>query len=275
VESYFINKAFDKAIKDYLASKDMPEGIIYNSFLVVVIRMLIIMYGDLDIINPYKTNNEASFDSNLMKYGATIEEIKRLKRLLDGYLVLEERNNESINKEENIYFIEVQKCLIDLFNKKRLNFSVNDEDQEEFANLLYTPNCKNALRLSYNYLTAADIFEVYNYYNEKMSIKPEEKKEEKKELLNFEAYKLFNIKLEDLSKMSASDINNLNKKIYKTLNISENAINRDYLLEEKIKELTNYNEPITSGNGYVDILIIMSIILTVLMIIIVFMVFIK
>ena len=49
----FINEAFSKAINDYLESKDSKDGILYNSFLVVVIRMLIIIYGELDIINPY------------------------------------------------------------------------------------------------------------------------------------------------------------------------------------------------------------------------------
>ena len=69
--------------------------------------------------------------------------------------------------------------------------------------------------------------------------------------------------------MSSEEILKLNHNIYKSLNVSENAINKEYLLQEKIKELTNPKTPVTSGNGYVDILLIMSIIVTVLMAIIV------
>jgi hypothetical protein len=70
--------------------------------------------------------------------------------------------------------------------------------------------------------------------------------------------------------MSSADVDRLNSQIFKSLDISENAINRDYLLDEKIKEILNVNEPITTGNGYVDILIIMSIIITVLMVVVIF-----
>ena len=39
----FINEAFTKAINDYLKSVEQPKSVVYNSFLVVVIRLLIIM----------------------------------------------------------------------------------------------------------------------------------------------------------------------------------------------------------------------------------------
>ena len=45
MESYFINEAIEKAINDYMNSKDKVESVLYNSFLVVVIRMLISIYG--------------------------------------------------------------------------------------------------------------------------------------------------------------------------------------------------------------------------------------
>ena len=34
MKTYFINEAFEKAVTDYLNSKDKKEGLIYNSFLV-------------------------------------------------------------------------------------------------------------------------------------------------------------------------------------------------------------------------------------------------
>lgn len=265
----FVNEALNKGLEDYLNSKNKPEGILYNSFLVVVIRMLVSIYNELDIINPYKTKNVDIFDANLMKYGAKKEEIDNLKRLLDGFYAIEKRNETSLRREDNIYFIEVQKILIDLFNYKRFNYGVTDEETKNFFDLLYTPGTSNALRQSYNYLNAENIYEVAEYYKSetKKGIQKEEK--EKKDLLSFDLYKLFNVSVTDLSKMSSEEISKLNSNIYKSLDINENAVNKKYLLQEKFKEITNPKTPVTSGNGYVDILLIMSIIVTVLMAIII------
>ena len=46
-------------------------------------------------------------------------------------------------------------------------------------------------------------------------------------------------------------------------------MNKEFLLREKFKELTTPKKVITSGNGYVDILLVMSIIVTVVMAVIV------
>ena len=265
----FINEALDKGLEDYLNSKNKPEGVLYNSFLVVVIRMLVSIYNELDIINPYKMRNVDTFDANLMKYGAKKEEIDSFKRLLDGFYAIEKRNETSLRREENIYFIEVQKTLIDLFNYKRFNYGVTDSEAKEFFDLLYTPGTSNALRQSYNYLNAENVYEVAEYYKSETEKGIQKEEKDKKKLLSFDLYKLFNVSITDLSKMSSEEVDKLNSNIYKSLDISEHAINKDFLLQEKIKELTNPKTPITSGNGYVDILLIMSIIVTVLMAIII------
>lgn len=270
MEPYFINEAFDKAINDYMSSKDKKEGILYNSFLVVVIRMLINIYSELDIINPYQIKNEEILKSNLMKFGATKEEIKKLFELISNYYIIERRNSLAIKREENTYFIDVQKALIDLFTLKRLNYGLTDNESKDFFDLLYTPGTSNVLRQSYNYLNASDIYEVASYYQNKMSEKPIVEKEEAKNLLKFDIYKLFNVSIADISKMNSSDIDKLNKEIYKSFDISENAINKDYLLDEKLKEIKMQNSPITTGNGYVDILLIMSIIVTTIMVVAIF-----
>lgn len=269
MKSFFINEAFDKAVNDYLFSKDKTESILYNSFLVVVIRMLVNIYGELDIINPFRVKNEIAFDNNLAKYGASKEDIATLKNLIYEYYLVEKRNVQSVKREVNPYFIEVQKRLIDLFNLKRLNFGLTESDSHEFFDLLYTPGTSNALRQSYNFLNAENIYEVAEYYKETMK-KENEKKEEQKNLLGFDVYKLFNLTIADISKMNDEDVDKLNSEIYKSFDISENAINKDYLLKEKIKELKMQNNPITTGNGYVDILLIMSVIVTTVMVVVIF-----
>ena len=264
---YFVNEAFEKAINDYLESKNKQESILYNSFLVVVIRMLINIYSELDIINPFSIKNEDALDENLMKYGATITEINNLKRLIDGFYKIYKKNMNVVDKEDNIYFIEVQKCLIDLFTIKRVNFGVIDEEQKNFFELLYTPGCPNAYRISINYKYADDPYEIAEYYKQKLTIDSKKENVPEKQLLEFDVYKQFNISVADLSKMNNDEVKNLNKQIYDSLDISENAINKDYLLKEKLEAIYRKNHPITTGNGYVDILLIMSVIVTTIMVI--------
>ena len=270
MESYFINEAIEKAINDYMNSKDKVESVLYNSFLVVVIRMLISIYGELDIINPYQIKNEDAFKNNLMKYGASKENVDNLFELISNFYLIERRNSLAIKREENTYFISVQKALIDLFTLKRLNFDLTENECKDFFDLLYTPGTSNALRQSYNYLNASDIYEVASYYQNKMLEEKEPELADDKNLLKFDIYKLFNVSIADISKMSAKEIDTLNKEIYKSFDISENAINKDYLLDEKLKEIKMQNSPITTGNGYVDILLIMSIIVTTIMVVVIF-----
>lgn len=270
MKEYFINEAFEKAICDYLNSKNKPEGILYNSFLVVVIRLLINIYGELDILNPYYIKSESNFDDNLMKYGLNKESIAEFKRLLDGFYRIERKNMSSIRKEMNIYFIDVQKRIIDMFNLKRLSYGVTEDERKEFFDLLYTPGTSNALRLSYNFLNSENIYEVAEYFKESMYFKRKVEKVKEKRLLPFDTYKLFGINVADLSKMSYSEVEEINSEIYESFNIKENAMNKDYLLEESIKAYKMQRDPITTGNGYVDILLVMSVIITTIMVVVIF-----
>ena len=115
-----------------------------------------------------------------------------------------------------------------------------------------------------------NIYEVAEYYREVMSKPVERNQKEEKDLLGFDIYKFFNLSISDLSKMNKKEVDDLNKQIYKSLDIKDNTINKEFLLEEKIRELKLQNAKITTGNGYVDILLIMSIIVTVVMVVVIF-----
>ena len=69
MDKVFINNSFTKAIDDYLKSSDNVQGVMYNSFLVVVIRMLVAIYSELDIINPKIIDDEDLLKENLAKFG--------------------------------------------------------------------------------------------------------------------------------------------------------------------------------------------------------------
>lgn len=250
MKSFFINEAVDKAINDYLQSKNIEESVLFNSFLVVVVRILVIIYGELDIVNPYAIKNENLFLDNLLKFGAKKEDIVSFLQLLNEFYTIDNRNKVLNKREENVYFIKVQKCLIDLFNLKRVKYGTTLSDSQDFYDLLYTPTTKNPLRLSYNFLNANDVYEVANYYQES---------------LNKDYYEMNN-QSEELSELEDS----INEKLYHTKPIYNNyEIKVDKVVEPEESKVV-FNESITTGNGYVDILIIMSIIVTVVMVVVIF-----
>ena len=159
----FVNEAFTKAINDYLQSSDQPKGIIYNSFLVVTIRLLICMYSELDIVNPMVINDEDLLYNNLTKFGYSKDSLKIFFSNLQVYY-----DNEKAGVVKNPYFITVQKDLIDMLIAKKLNFYLTEDEVKEFYDLLYTPFSKNPLRVSYNFLTANNVMEIDNYFKKQM-----------------------------------------------------------------------------------------------------------
>ena len=83
IGNVFINEVFSRAIELYLKYKDKPNEPEYHRFLVMAIRTLVSIYGELDIINPYITQNEhnmGGFDSNLTKFGFPKSDLEDFKK---------------------------------------------------------------------------------------------------------------------------------------------------------------------------------------------------
>ena len=62
--------------------KDYDKAHIFE---VYVIRCLCKIYGDLNIINPYRIGNENSFKSNLIMYGLKVTEMEEFISLMNDY----------------------------------------------------------------------------------------------------------------------------------------------------------------------------------------------
>lgn len=265
----FVNEAFSKAIDDYLKSADQPQGITYNSFLVVVVRMLICMYSELDIVNPMVVNDPDLLYKNLTKYGYTKEALEVFFSNLQMYYDIE-KENEKINadvKKKNPYFVVTQKDLIDMFIAKKMNYHLTEDEVKNFYGLLYTPFTENPLRVSYNFLTATDVSEVDNYFKQQMRDNVKVVAPKEKHYLNVKAYEILNYSMDDLNRMDSNELDRVNHQVYDYFKIRENAINKEYLLEKAIEALERENNKVTSGNGYVDILLVMSVICTIIMLV--------
>ena len=263
----FINEAFTKAINDYLKSVEQSKGVVYNSFLVVVIRLLIIMYSELDIVNPMVINDEDLLKNNLAKYGYSKNDLDIFFSDLQVFYEQEKDNENKMIKIKNPYFITVQKELIDMLIAKKLNYNLKEKEVQDFYSLLYTPYSKNPLQVSYNFLMADDVLEIDTYFKKQMKENVKVVVPREKHLLNVKAYELLNYSMDQINNMDASEIDRINHQVYDYFKIRENAINKEYLLDKAIEAIEREQNKVTSGNGYVDILLVMSIICTVIMVV--------
>lgn len=266
MDKVFINEAFSKAINDYQNSIDNPQGIKYNSFLVVVIRLLVSIYSELDIINPYMMEDEDLLKTNLAKFNYHKTNIELFLSNLELFYDYELVNEKKKIKSKNPYFIEIQKSLVDMFICKKLNFYITEEETNTFYDLLYTPYSKNPLRVSFNFLQSKDPLEVDSYFRKEMREKIKVILPKEKNYLNVKAYELLNMSFDNIKNLSENELNKVNSEVYDYFKIRENAINKEYLLEKAIEAKLRENNKITSGNGYVDILLVMSVVCTALMI---------
>ena len=263
MSSVFINEALTKAIDNYLQSCDNPQGVTYNSFLVVVIRMLIVIYSELDIVNPISIQNEELFKDNMAKYGYTKNRVNLFLEHLNNYYLIEKTNQEKTIKLRNEYFIIVQKDIIDMFIAKKMNYQITEEETKKFYELLYTPNTPNPLRVSFNFLMADNVMEVSNYFQKQMQDNVKKIIPQEKHYLNIKAYELLNYSMDDIRDLDSKEIDKVNRQVYDYFKIRENAINKEYLLDKAIEAIERENNKVTSGNGYVDALLVLSVLATV------------
>ncbi len=258
--NYFVSEAFDNAIKSYIDSKEHKSGVLYNSFLVVVIRSLIHIYGELDIIGSYNNNDEIMLYSNLLKYKFSKMKLNKFFSDIEKFY-----DNEKKGVVPNSVFIDIEMFLVDMFMSKKINYNVTSEETLAFKKLLYSPLVGNPLMISFNYLNSVDTYSILNYFESQEKINIKVNVENPKVLLAPEAYRVVNKNYTDICLLNADDIKKINEEVYKTLKVNKNSINFDYLYDLALYNFYNKNKKITSGNGFVDILLVMGIISTFIM----------
>ena len=214
----FVNEAFTDAIKKYLDNKNTPESKEYNSFLVVVIRTLTHIYGELDIINPYRTNNVAGLDENLKKFGLSDDKLVQLKNEVLMY-----HQNEGNIPALKSSFLKIQRILVDMFILKKSHVLISDEEVEVFRNLLYFKGDANSIKLELYNLLTPDSNEIVNYLNSKLfELKHSFVLTESKDIvLSQEAYQLAGYNIVEVMNMSEQEIENVNNKVYHFFRIKD------------------------------------------------------
>ncbi len=260
----FINEAVTFAINKYLDSKEDPDSEEFNLFLVVVIRALVLIYGELDIMNPFRSNNEIGFDTNLKKFGLTETSLKEFKNQL--LLFYHNQENLEISKDT---FLEIQKKLIDMFTLRQKNVNASAEWINQFKSFLYLREDTNPFKFLLYTKYSPDSDEILYYFNSKVfEIQHQFHFTEYKEVaLSAEAYQLAGYNAVSVMNMKEEEIENINNKVYHFFRIKDTDLNKRKRLESAIKYYKKYGNTITSGNGYVDLLLILSVVATGLMLV--------
>ena len=260
----FINPVLSHAIEMYLKYKDHPEDPNFSEFTVVVVRTLVFIYGELDILNPYITHNEhmmCGFDSNITKYGFSIDALTDFK---NQFLKFVEEQQKNIRP--NSAFIKIQKYLIDMYSYKQKTMNLPIDQLMLFKKYLYIPENSEKIAEINRYLINPQ--EIIGYLNSKIYetnhnfiLEPV-----KRETLNTDAYILLGYNMNQINNLNDTDLKAVNEQIYRFFRVDSNSPNSKELLDKAVNYYKRYGNRITTGNGYVDFLLFASIAATALFI---------
>ncbi len=262
----FINEVLSNAIENYLKYKDKEENENFWTFPVVAVRTLVFIYGELDIINPFITQNEhnmGGFDSNLTKYGWNKKELEEFKNAFQNF-----KKEEEEGKFPNISFLIIEKALIKMFFCKQKAMNRLQEQEETFKKYIYLAENQNERmkkdREKYlkNPLELNQYYQSISYeYNHNYSLQ-----EVRRSTLLPEAYMLLGYKMEQITLLNDIDLRKVNDQVYQFFRVNPNLNEKDELLRKGVNYYKKYGNKVTSGNGYVDFLLFASILATATMI---------
>ncbi len=252
MNNIFINDSIDAGISNYLLIKqgmDYDKAHIFETY---IIRCLCKIYGDINILNPYRINNVNSFKANLIMYGLSEKEMNEFISLMGDY-------SKWLNSEKNVgktditSKIEIVLINMIIYRNKIIKFTDNEI---EFFDKYFDPKNNNFATL-HNLITK-DINIVPMYWSRKKVLLNNNIKFKRirNDLLSSSVYDKYGIDKDDMSRMSEEKVRNINNRILES--------EKD--TEKRSKKFIPKNLIITSGNGFVDTLMLLSIMTTEIMI---------
>lgn len=251
----FINEAITNGIDAYIAKKQTSESknfVTIHALELKIIETLVHIYGEINILNPYTIKNEKNFRSNLMIYDASEADIDKLINLLNEYNVWLNSNSRDKNDIIESIFIILGKLVI----LKQQSVGKLPDDELTFYEELFSLKDQQIKRIVE--LSAISIQGVLNAWNKAQKEIEEANKPKPSPLLSEEEYQRYGISIEDVSNLPENKILELNETIKER---EENGTINGGTTKEKPLQYV-----LTSGNGFVDALVLLSIMCTEIMI---------
>ncbi len=248
----FINKGIETGIKSYISYKngDGVMGVSIAEF--SIIKMLTDIYGEINITNPYKSLNEETLKKNLTVYGILDSEVNVFLNNIGKY---HEWIYTSKPGEKTHLLNSIELTLINMILKKNANKKIPEEEiyiyDQYFSNMTTSINKVRTL-------INEEITKINKIWLRKKAQLNSNIKLEiiKPKLLPTELYLRYGLKLEEVTRLPNYKIDEINARI-----IAEESNVGGGISIDNPKQLV-----LTSGSGFVDTIVILSVITTEIMI---------
>lgn len=256
-DAFFINPAIDYGIKTYLKAKRNEPCERIHTIELYVIKALTIIYGEKAILLPYKIDNERAFECNLLMYNLKESDLRRFISLMnDYYMFIKEYRS---NQKATGIISEIEKILMEMIIKRNKRKPFTEHEIRMFDEI-FNPSfgeLKNMKALLSNDQGLIVRFweerkeELSNTQIRMMAVNPI--------LLHPNLYSKFGLDLQEVIKLTDKEIEEVNSRIMDE--------------EKRVIDYTNRGRHtrrqrilLTSGNGFVDMLVLISVAATELMI---------
>lgn len=250
----FINDGIEDGITAYLKYKENETFDRNHTFELYVIKALTIIYGEKSIILPYQIQNEEAFKCNLMLYDLREQDMESFLFLMgkySSYLKHYRNGSKPTDLIEKIEYI-----IIEMMKYRSRKHEFSNEEISEFETI-FNPIDGDLKQIKK--MISKDtglIINTWNSNKEGLSTTQVNIMTEKPSLLRPEVYKEYGLDIHELAKLSNYQIAEVNKNILNQIELP------------KIKKEKKKYKPIliTCGNGFVDKLMLLSIMMTEIMI---------
>lgn len=244
-ESIFINKCLTLGFENYLGNKNT------DPFECHIIECLVHIYGQ-EIVDAYKEKSLEKFDKIVRKYGLSETIYMNFMDNLEAYSRFKERLSDNPNiKTEILSNIDVD--LIKMYEFMSAFVDITEAQLSGFE----TSMLKNfeVTKMHFNY--SNDPKRVENFFKKERSKFGNRVKltEQNIELLDDLTYSKFGVSINDVKNMDYRMVNQLNNYINDRLAKGIDTI-------KPAKKKIRFNSVLSSGNGFVDALLILGIIAT-------------
>ena len=245
LKSSFINSFFDNGIENYLLLRNDKEYNKEHIFEACIIRALVKIYGEINIMNPYKIKSENSFKCNLLMYGLSEKEMEAFFNYCNDYEIW--LNSSNVTKTD--LTTKIEKILVDMIIMKSKKHEITKQELD-FFDKFFDPVGNTISKL--HSLITLDNDIIPNYWKKKKLglCSKVSLVDIRSDLLASDDYASYGIDIKTVENLSHEQVEQINRKI-----------------EEKEKKSSKIrfkpkNILLTTGSGFVDTIMLLSIMST-------------